>query len=215
MGGRKGEDGVDNSAGQRGLKRMEVGSGERDEVRDGGEGQLGKVIQALRRETPETTIEVLTPDFRGKEGALEVVIASGPNVFNHNLETVHSLYSSIRPGARYFESLRLLEKAKKLDPAIFTKSGIMVGLGEQTDEVRQVMDDLRSANVDFLTIGQYLAPTTRHAPVARFATPDEFVQSKRILLANGFRLSPSSPLPRSSSADDHSSESLFHPPPPL
>ena len=198
------------SVAELGMNHIVITSVDRDDLDDGGAGQFVKCVKRIRETSPETTIEVLTPDFRGKEGALEVVIASGPNVFNHNLETVHSLYPSIRPGARYFESLRLLEKAKKLDPAIFTKSGIMVGLGEETNEILEVMDDLRSADVDFLTIGQYLAPTTRHAPVARFVNPDEFVEFKRIGLAKGFRLVASSPLTRSSYDADRDFEALLN-----
>ena len=148
--------------------------------------------------SPETTIEVLTPDFRDKDKALETLIAAGPDVFNHNLETVARLYPTIRPGARYFQSLKLLDRAKKLDPTVFTKSGIMMGLGEERDEVLQVMDDLLSANVDFLTIGQYLAPTPRHAPIKRFVTPDEFDELKATGEAKGFLLVASSPLTRSS-----------------
>ena len=193
-----------------GMNHMVITSVDRDDLDDGGAGQFVKCVERIRETSPGTTIEVLTPDFLGKEGALEAVIASGPDVFNHNLETVPRLYPSIRPGARYFTSLRLLEKAKELDAEIFTKSGIMVGLGEQTDEVRQVMDDLRSANVDFLTIGQYLAPTTRHAPVARFVTPDEFGEFKRIGLAKGFRLVASSPLTRSSYDADRDFEALLN-----
>ena len=193
-----------------GMNHIVITSVDRDDLDDGGAGHFVKCVERIRETSPETTIEVLTPDFLGKEGALEAVIASGPDVFNHNLETVPRLYPSIRPGARYFGSLRLLEKAKELDAEIFTKSGIMVGLGEETDEVRQVMDDLRSANVDFLTIGQYLAPTTRHAPVARFVPPDEFGEFKRIGLAKGFRLVASSPLTRSSYDADRNFEALLN-----
>ncbi len=181
-----------------GMKHMVITSVDRDDLDDGGAGQFVKCVERIRATSPATTIEVLTPDFRDKPGALEAVIAAGPDVFNHNLETVPRLYPSIRPGARYFESLKLLERAKTLDAGVFTKSGIMVGLGEEPVEVRQVMDDLRSADVDFLTIGQYLAPTRRHAPIERFVTPDEFEGFKRLGLAKGFLRVASSPLTRSS-----------------
>ncbi|HRK19696.1 MAG TPA: lipoyl synthase, partial [Hyphomicrobiaceae bacterium] len=147
---------------------------------------------------PATTIEILTPDFLRKDGALEIVVEARPDVFNHNLETVPSLYLRIRPGARYYHSLRLLQRVKDLDPKMFTKSGIMVGLGETRDEVLQVMDDMRSAEIDFLTIGQYLQPTSRHAPVRAFIPPDEFKSYERIALAKGFLIVSSSPLTRSS-----------------
>ena len=186
------------SVAELGMKHLVITSVDRDDLDDGGAGQFVKCVERIRATSPETTIEVLTPDFRDKPGALEAVIAAGPDVFNHNLETVPRLYPSIRPGARYFESLKLLERAKTLDAGIFTKSGIMVGLGEGPVEVHQVMDDLRSADVDFLTIGQYLAPTRRHAPVERFVTPDEFEAFKRLGLAKGFLRVASSPLTRSS-----------------
>ena len=186
------------SVAELGMKHLVITSVDRDDLDDGGAGQFVKCVERIRATSPETTIEVLTPDFRDKPGALEAVIAAGPDVFNHNLETVPRLYPSIRPGARYFESLKLLERAKTLDAGIFTKSGIMVGLGEEPVEVHQVMDDLRSADVDFLTIGQYLAPTRRHAPVKRFVTPDEFEAFKRLGLAKGFLRVASSPLTRSS-----------------
>ncbi len=186
------------SVAELGMKHLVITSVDRDDLDDGGAGQFVKCVERIRATSPETTIEVLTPDFRDKPGALEAVIAAGPDVFNHNLETVPRLYPSIRPGARYFESLKLLERAKTLDAGIFTKSGIMVGLGEEPVEVHQVMDDLRSADVDFLTIGQYLAPTRRHAPVERFVTPDEFEAFKRLGLAKGFLRVASSPLTRSS-----------------
>jgi lipoic acid synthetase len=180
-----------------------ITSVDRDDLEDGGGGHFAAVIGALRKAAPATTIEVLTPDFLRKEGALESVIGARPDVFNHNLETVPSLYLEIRPGARYFHSLRLLQRAKELDPAVFTKSGLMVGLGESRNEVLQVMDDLRSAGVDFLTIGQYLQPTRRHAPVARFVPPDEFAGLADIATARGFLLVSASPLTRSSyHADD-------------
>ena len=181
-----------------GLKHVVVTSVDRDDLDDGGAAQFVRCIERIREASPGTTIEVLTPDFRNKEGALEAVIAARPDVFNHNLETVPRLYRTIRPGARYFHSLRLLDQAKKLDPAIFTKSGIMVGLGEERREVLQVMDDQRSADVDFLTIGQYLRPTPRHAPVDRYVTPDEFEDYRRLALARGFLMVASSPLTRSS-----------------
>ncbi len=182
-----------------GLKHVVVTSVDRDDLDDGGAGQFVKCIQRLRETAPETTTEVLTPDFRDKPGALEAVIKARPDVFNHNLETVPRLYASIRPGSRYFNSLRLLDRAKELDRDIFTKSGMMVGLGENRVEVLQVMDDLRSAGVDFLTIGQYLRPTPNHAPVERFVTPDEFKEYKRLGTAKGFLLVAATPLTRSSS----------------
>jgi lipoic acid synthetase len=181
-----------------GLGHVVITSVDRDDLADGGGAHFAAVIGAIRRLTPSTTIEVLTPDFLRKDGALEMVIAARPDVFNHNLETVPSLYLRIRPGARYFHSLRLLQRAKELDPAVFTKSGIMVGLGETRDEVLQLMDDLRSAGVDFLTIGQYLQPTRKHAEVKAFVTPDEFKAYERIALAKGFLLVSATPLTRSS-----------------
>jgi lipoic acid synthetase len=156
------------------------------------------VITALHQAAPAMTVEVLTPDFLRKDGALETVLAAAPDVFNHNLETVPRLYLSIRPGARYFHSLRLLQRAKEIDRKVFTKSGIMVGLGESREEVMQVMDDMRSAGVDFLTVGQYLQPSQRHAPVVRFVPPDEFDGLRRIAIAKGFALVAASPLTRSS-----------------
>ena len=181
-----------------GLAHAVITSVDRDDLADGGAAHFSAVIGAIRAATPATTIEVLTPDFLRKEGALEQVIAARPDVFNHNLETVPGLYLTIRPGARYFHSLRLLQCAKELDPAMFTKSGIMVGLGENRNEVLQLMDDLRSANVDFLTIGQYLQPTRKHAPVKEFITPEAFKAYERIAFAKGFLLVSSSPLTRSS-----------------
>src|SRR5664279_1234540 len=159
-----------------GLNHIVVTSVDRDDLADGGAQHFADTIRAIRSHAPGTTIEVLTPDFlrKEKEGALEIVVAAKPDVFNHNLETVPSLYLTVRPGARYFHSLRLLQRVKEIDPAMFTKSGIMLGLGEERNEVLQVMDDLRSANVDFLTIGQYLQPTRKHHEVMRFAEPDEF-----------------------------------------
>lgn len=180
------------------LKHMVITSVDRDDLGDGGADQFVRCITLIRARAPETTIEVLTPDFRHKDGALEAVVAARPDVFNHNLETVPRLYPVIRPGARYYHSLRLLDRAKDLAPTIFTKSGIMVGLGEDRGEVMQVMDDLRSARVDFLTIGQYLQPTPHHAGVARFVTPDEFAEYKRVAEAKGFLMVASSPLTRSS-----------------
>ena len=190
------------------LKHVVVTSVDRDDLDDGGAAQFVRCIERIREASPGTTIEVLTPDFRNKEGALETVIAARPDVFNHNLETVPRLYPTIRPGARYFHSLRLLDQAKKLDPTIFTKSGIMVGLGEERREVLQVMDDQRSADVDFLTIGQYLRPTPRHAPVDRYVTPDEFEDYRRLALARGFLMVASSPLTRSSYHADRDFEAL-------
>jgi lipoic acid synthetase len=186
------------AAGEMGLEHIVITSVDRDDLKDGGASQFVKVIERLRAETPNTTIEILTPDFRNKPGALEAVVAARPDVFNHNLETVPRLYPTIRPGARYFHSLRLLDRVKELDPSMFTKSGIMVGLGEGKGEVHEVMDDMRSANIDFLTIGQYLRPTPRHAPVDRFVTPDEFASYKQIAQAKGFLLVSASPLTRSS-----------------
>ncbi|MFQ5618137.1 MAG: lipoyl synthase [Rhodospirillales bacterium] len=191
-----------------GLTHVVVTSVDRDDLDDGGAAQFVRCIGRIREASPGTTIEVLTPDFRNKEGALEAVIAARPDVFNHNLETVPRLYPTIRPGARYFHSLRLLDQAKKIDPTIFTKSGIMVGLGEERSEVLQVMDDQRSAGVDFLTIGQYLRPTPRHAPVDRYVTPDEFEDYRRLALARGFLMVASSPLTRSSYHADRDFETL-------
>ncbi len=189
---------VAESVARLGLKHLVITSVDRDDLDDGGASQFVRCIEAVRDISPATTIEVLTPDFRGKPGALETVVDAAPDVHNHNLETVPRLYPTIRPGARYFHSLRLLDDVKRRDPTRFTKSGIMVGLGESRGEVLQVMDDLRSADVDFLTIGQYLAPTPRHAPIDRFVTPEEFDEYKRIALAKGFLLVSASPLTRSS-----------------
>jgi len=191
-----------------GLKHVVITSVDRDDLDDGGAGQFVRCVGRIRETSPETTIEVLVPDFRHKDGALEVVVAAGPDVFNHNLETVPRLYPTIRPGARYYHSLRLLDRAKDLDPGLFTKSGIMVGLGEDRGEVLQVMDDLCSARVDFLTIGQYLQPTLRHAAIDRFVTPEEFEEYKRIGEAKGFRMVASSPLTRSSYHADRDFENL-------
>jgi lipoyl synthase len=180
------------------LTHVVVTSVDRDDLPDGGAAHFARVIAAIRTAVPTTTVEVLTPDFLRKDAALETVVAAGPDVFNHNLETVPRLYLRIRPGARYFHSLRLLQRAKELNRNLFTKSGIMVGLGETREEVMQVMDDLRSAGVDFLTIGQYLQPSPRHAQVVRFVPPDEFDGLRRIALAKGFALVAASPLTRSS-----------------
>ena len=163
-----------------GLKHVVITSVDRDDLDDGGAQHFADTISAIRTQAPTTTIEVLTPDFLRKEGAVEIVVAARPDVFNHNMETVPRLYPSIRPGARYFHSLTVLQKVKTLDPTIFTKSGIMVGLGETDEEVGQLMDDLRSAEVDFMTIGQYLQPTPKHAEVARFVTPDTFTHYSKI-----------------------------------
>jgi lipoic acid synthetase len=171
---------------------------DRDDLADGGAEHFAEVIRAIRKATPETTIEVLTPDFLRKEGALEVVVAAKPDVFNHNLETVPSKYLTVRPGARYFHSIRLLQRVKELDPTMFTKSGIMVGLGEERNEVIQLMDDLRSANVDFITIGQYLQPTRKHHAIIRYVPPDEFKSFETIAYTKGFLMVSSSPLTRSS-----------------
>jgi lipoic acid synthetase len=182
-----------------GLEHIVVTSVDRDDLADGGAGQFVKVIEALRRTTPNTTIEILTPDFRNKhEAAVEAIVAARPDVYNHNLETVPRLYPTIRPGARYYASLRLLEMVKRLDPSIFTKSGIMLGLGEERLEVHQVMDDMRSADVDFLTMGQYLRPTPKHAPVIDYVTPDGFKAYGSIARAKGFLQVAASPLTRSS-----------------
>ena len=181
-----------------GLSHVVVTSVDRDDLPDGGAGQFARSIAAIRTAAPATTIEVLIPDFLRKEGALETVVAARPDVLNHNLETVPRLYAEVRPGARYFHSLRLLDRVKALDPAMFTKSGMMVGLGEEKGEVLQVMDDLRAAQVDFLTIGQYLQPTPKHHAVARFVAPDEFALYRNFALGKGFLLVSASPLTRSS-----------------
>jgi lipoic acid synthetase len=181
-----------------GLAHVVVTSVDRDDLADGGAEHFARTIRAIRAAAPGATIEVLTPDFLRKDGALEIVVAAGPDVFNHNLETVPSKYLSVRPGARYFHSLRLLQRAKELDPKLFTKSGIMVGLGEERNEVLQMMDDLRSADVDFLTIGQYLQPTAKHHEVVRFVTPEEFQSYAAIGAAKGFLLVSATPLTRSS-----------------
>jgi lipoic acid synthetase len=183
---------------QMGLNHVVITSVDRDDLDDGGARHFAEVIHAIRAATPQTTIEILTPDFLRKDGALEIVVAARPDVFNHNLETVPSNYLTVRPGARYFHSIRLLQRVKELDPSIFTKSGIMVGLGEERNEVLQLMDDLRSANVDFITIGQYLQPTRKHHAVKQFVTPDEFKSYEKIAYTKGFLMVSSSPLTRSS-----------------
>ena len=190
---------VADAAAQMGLQHIVVTSVDRDDLPDGGAKQFVRVIEAIRQANPTTTIEILTPDFRNKhEAAVEAIVAARPDVYNHNLETVPRLYPTIRPGARYYASLRLLELVKKLDPSIFTKSGVMLGLGEERLEVHQVMDDMRSADVDFLTMGQYLQPTPRHAKVQDFVTPQAFDAYAAIARAKGFLLVASSPLTRSS-----------------
>ena len=181
-----------------GLAHIVVTSVDRDDLPDGGARHFAETIRAIRKRCPQTTIEVLTPDFLRKDGALEIVVEAKPDVFNHNLETVPSLYLTVRPGARYFHSLRLLQRVKELDPAMFTKSGVMVGLGEERNEVLQVMDDMRSAQVDFLTVGQYLQPTRKHHEVKRFVPPDEFKSLETIAYTKGFLMVASSPLTRSS-----------------
>ena len=181
-----------------GLDHVVITSVDRDDLDDGGAGHFAEVITRIHAAMPQTTVEVLTPDFLRKQGALETVIAARPDVFNHNLETVPGRYLTIRPGARYFHSLRLLQRAKECDPLVFTKSGLMVGLGETREELMQVMDDLRSADVDFLTIGQYLQPTPKHAAVQRFVPPEEFNALRTIGLAKGFLLVAASPFTRSS-----------------
>jgi lipoic acid synthetase len=181
-----------------GLSHAVITSVDRDDLDDGGAQHFVDVLRETRRLSPKTTIEVLTPDFLKKDGALEKVVAARPDVFNHNLETVPSLYLKIRPGARYFHSLRLLQRVKELDPQMFTKSGIMVGLGETREQVMQVMDDMRSANIDFITVGQYLQPTRKHAPIDRFVTPEEFKSYETLAYSKGFLMVSSSPLTRSS-----------------
>ena len=181
-----------------GLNHVVITSVDRDDLEDGGASHFARSIFKIRMSSPQTTIEILTPDFLRKDGALEIVIKAKPDVFNHNIETVPSLYQKIRPGARYFHSLNLLKTVKKTDPEIFTKSGMMVGLGETKTEVLQVMDDLRAADVDFLTIGQYLQPTPKHAKLERYVTPEEFDYYKKMAQAKGFLMVSSSPLTRSS-----------------
>lgn len=181
-----------------GLNHVVITSVDRDDLDDGGAQHFADVIYAIREQSPATTIEILTPDFLRKDGALEIVVEAKPDVFNHNLETVPSNYLTVRPGARYFHSIRLLQQVKELDPTMFTKSGIMVGLGEERNEVLQLMDDLRSANVDFITIGQYLQPTRKHHEIKKFVTPDEFKAYETVAYSKGFLMVSSSPLTRSS-----------------
>jgi lipoyl synthase len=189
---------VAEAVGQLGLSHIVITSVDRDDLDDGGAAHFAETIRRTRAAAPATTIEVLTPDFLRKPGAVETVVAARPDVYNHNLETVPRLYREVRPGARYFASLQLLAKVKEIDPAMFTKSGLMVGLGESRDEVLQVMDDMRAADVDFLTIGQYLQPTPKHHAIDRFLPPDEFLQLKRMAEGKGFLLVAASPLTRSS-----------------
>jgi lipoic acid synthetase len=189
---------VGEAVGKMGLTHIVITSVDRDDLDDGGATHFAQTIQAIRATAPNTTIEILTPDFLRKEGAIEIVVAAKPDVYNHNLETVPRLYSEVRPGARYFHSLRLLDQVKKIDPTMFTKSGIMVGLGETKTEVYQVMDDLRAANVDFITIGQYLQPTPKHHPLIDFITPDEFAEYASMARGKGFLMVAASPLTRSS-----------------
>ena len=181
-----------------GLSHAVITSVDRDDLDDGGAQHFVEMLGHARRLSPRTTLEILTPDFLKKDGALEKVASAKPDVFNHNLETVPALYLKIRPGARYFHSLRLLQRVKELDPTMFTKSGIMVGLGETREQVMQVMDDMRSADVDFITIGQYLQPSRKHAAIDRFVTPEEFKSFETIAYAKGFLMVSSSPLTRSS-----------------
>lgn len=181
-----------------GLDHVVITSVDRDDLNDGGASQFVRSITRIHEAAPGTTVEVLTPDFRNKPGAVEAVAAARPDVYNHNLETVPRLYAEVRPGARYHHSLRLLDTVKRQDPSIFTKSGVMVGLGEEPREIHRVMDDLRAADVDFLTIGQYLRPTERHHAVVRYATPDEFADYERLAYAKGFLMVSASPLTRSS-----------------
>ncbi|MBS1088244.1 lipoyl synthase [Gluconobacter wancherniae] len=181
-----------------GLRHVVITSVDRDDLEDGGARHFAEVISSVRNASPGTTIEILTPDFLRKDGALEIVVAAMPDVFNHNIETVPRLYPTIRPGARYYQSVRLLDGVKKLDPSIFTKSGLMLGLGEEKPEVGQVMDDFRVADVDFLTLGQYLQPTVKHASVKNFITPEEFDGYAATARAKGFLQVSASPLTRSS-----------------
>jgi len=190
------------------LKHVVITSVDRDDLADGGAAHFARVIEAIRHKSPETTIEILTPDFRDKPGAVEIVAKARPDVFNHNLETVPRLYTNIRPGARYYQSLRILDRVKQIDPTIFTKSGLMVGLGEERKELAQVMDDLRVADVDFLTIGQYLQPTLKHEPVHKFVTPDEFNEYASMARGKGFLMVSATPLTRSSYHADRDFEQL-------
>ncbi|WP_341790533.1 lipoyl synthase [Rickettsia endosymbiont of Polydrusus tereticollis] len=190
------------------LQHVVITSVDRDDLEDGGARHFANCIQEIRHSSPATTIEILTPDFLRKDGAAEIIAAAKPDVFNHNVETVPSLYKKIRPGARYYNSLSLLHNIKKLSPEIFTKSGMMVGLGEETSEIIQVMDDLREAKVDFLTIGQYLQPTKNHAAVARYVTPEEFKYIERVAKTKGFLMVSASPLTRSSYHADEDFQKL-------
>ncbi|ATG37913.1 lipoyl synthase LipA (plasmid) [Phaeobacter piscinae] len=180
------------------LRHVVITSVDRDDLEDGGAEHIAQTIRAVRHQTPDTTIEVLTPDFLGKGNAAEIVFEAAPDVFNHNLETVPHLYPRVRPGARYYSSLRLLDDAKRANPQLFTKSGLMVGMGETVEDLRQVMDDLRAADVDFLTVGQYLQPTPKHHPIDRFVTPEEFEQIERMARSKGFLGVSATPLTRSS-----------------
>ena len=189
---------VAQSVAKLGLAHVVVTSVDRDDLADGGADHFARTITCIRQASPKTTIEVLVPDFQKKPGALEMVVEAKPDVFNHNMETVPRLYASVRPGARYFHSLRILAEVKEMDPSIFTKSGIMVGLGEQREEVLQIMDDLRSADVDFMTIGQYLQPTAKHHVLDRFVTPEEFAAYERNAYGKGFLMVSATPLTRSS-----------------
>jgi lipoyl synthase len=189
---------VATAVGELGLEHVVITSVDRDDLADGGADQFIKVITAIRKHAPNTTIEILTPDFLRKEGSIEAVAEAQPDVFNHNLETVPRLYPRVRPGARYFNSLRLLDRVKQVNPEIFTKSGVMVGLGEEKQEIHQVMDDMRTASVDFLTIGQYLRPTKRHIEVDRYVKPEEFESYASMARAKGFLMASCSPLTRSS-----------------
>ena len=191
-----------------GLRHVVITSVDRDDLDDGGAGHFARVIGAIRGLNPDTAIEVLTPDFLNKDGAIERVVEARPDVYNHNLETVPRLYPTVRPGARYFHSLRLLDRVKQLDPAMFTKSGLMVGLGEGREEVQQVMDDLRAADVDFLTIGQYLQPTPKHHAIDRFWTPDEFGALAAMARGRGFLMVSATPLTRSSYHADRDFDAL-------
>lgn len=201
-------DNLATAVGKLGLKHVVITSVDRDDLEDGGAEHFAQCIAKIRLHAPGTTIEVLTPDFRGKDGSIDVVTIARPDVYNHNIETVPRLYRTIRPGARYFHSLHLLQKVKQKDPSIFTKSGLMVGLGETKEEVLQVMDDLRSADVDFITIGQYLQPTPKHAPVDRFVEPEEFRYYERVARTKGFLMVSSSPLTRSSYHADSDFEQM-------
>ncbi|MDX6751328.1 lipoyl synthase [Geminicoccaceae bacterium 1502E] len=186
------------AVGEMGLRHVVITSVDRDDLPDGGASQFVRCIEEIRKSAPETTIEILTPDFLRKPGGVEAIVEARPDVYNHNLETVPRLYRTVRPGARYFHSLRLLQRVKELDPGVFTKSGIMVGLGEEKREVYQVLDDMRSAEIDFVTMGQYLQPTPRHHKVERFVTPEEFEGYARMARAKGFLMVSASPLTRSS-----------------